>query len=159
MINNLTLSYRHDGQPIMTIRELVIQKRTETGMTQKELAEKAGITQAQISDFENGKRTMTSDNIDKLFAALEINLVQNKNQMWNLAVECAKILKSKDVTNIQKLSKEEVAALTGKDEILAMKEYSDQLYIELSIKGSIDDVNVWNYMQALISFHIALINK
>lgn len=68
---------------IMTIRELIIEKRAEVGMTQKELSEKTGITQARISDFESGKRTMTSDNIDKIFDALEIHFKQSKEELFD----------------------------------------------------------------------------
>jgi len=79
----------------MTIREVIIEKRAEVGMTQRELSEKTGITQARISDFESGKRTMTSDNIDKIFNVLDIHFVRSKEQMWDLAKECANILKQK----------------------------------------------------------------
>lgn len=140
----------------MTIRELITQKRTEVGMTQKELSEKTGITQARISDFESGKRTMTSDNIDKIFNALEIHFKQNKEEQWNFAKECARILKSKDINSIDNLTKEEVATLTGKNELLAMKEYNDKLYDELDIKG-IANKDAYNYMKVLIKFHLALL--
>lgn len=140
----------------MTIRELIIQKRTEVGMTQKELSEKTGITQARISDFESGKRTMTSDNIDKIFNSLDIHFKQSKEEQWDFAKECAHILKSKDINSIDSLTKEEVATLIGKNEILAMKEYNDKLYDELDMKG-IANKNAYNYMKALIKFHLALL--
>lgn len=140
----------------MTIRELIIQKRTEVGMTQKELSEKTGITQARISDFESGKRTMTSDNVDKIFAALEIHFKQSKEDLWNFAEECARILKNKEIRSIDNLTKEEVATLTGKNELLAMKECNDKLYDEMDIKG-IADKNAYNYMKVLIKFHLALL--
>lgn len=141
----------------MTIRELIIQKRTEVGMTQKELSQKTGITQGRISEFESGNRTMTSDNIDKIFAALGIHFKQNKEQQWDFAKECARILRSKDIQSIDNLTKEEVATLTGKNEILAMKEYNEKLYDELDMKG-IADNNAYNYIRVLIKFHLALLN-
>lgn len=140
----------------MTIRELIIQKRTECGMTQKELSEKTGISQNRISEFESGNRNMNSDNIDKIFAALDIFFKQSKEQQWDFAKECAKILKSKDVSKIDNLSQEEVATLTGKNEILEMKEYDDELYSYLDVKG-VADKNAYNFMKTLINFHLALL--
>lgn len=140
----------------MTIRELIIQKRTECGMTQKELSEKTGISQNRISEFESGNRNMNSDNIDKIFAALDIFFKQSKEQQWDFAEECAKILKSKDVSKIDNLSQEEVATLTGKNEILEMKEYDDELYSYLDVKG-VADKNAYNFMKTLINFHLALL--
>lgn len=48
--------------------------RIEKSMTQKELAEKSGITRQSINNIENGKQYPTYFNIIKLAAALEINL-------------------------------------------------------------------------------------
>lgn len=140
----------------MTIRELIIEKRVEAGMTQKELSEKTGITQARISDFENGKRTMTSDNIDKIFDILDIRFKRSKEEQWDFAKECASILKSKGINNIDNLTKEEVATLAGKKEILAMKEYNEKMYDELDMK-CIANKNAYNYIRALIKFHLALL--
>lgn len=140
----------------MTIRELIVEKRTEVGMTQKELSEKTGITQARISDFESGKRTMTSDNIDKIFDALDIRFKRGKEEQWDFAKECASILKSQGINNIDNLTKEEVATLAGKKEILAMKEYNEKMYDELDMK-CIANKNAYNYIRALIKFHLALL--
>lgn len=140
----------------MTIREIIIEKRTEVGITQKELSEKTGIAQSRISDFEKGKRTMTSDNIDKIFEVLEIHVKLSKEQQWDFAEECARILKKKGIANIDNITKEETAILTGKKELLTMKEYSDKLYDELDMKG-IADKNAYNYMKVLIKFQLALL--
>ena len=49
-----------------------------------------------------------------------------------------------------------IATLTGKDEILLMKEYNEQLYDEMCAK-EIEDKNAYNYMKTLIAFHISLL--
>lgn len=59
---------------VMTLRESIIKKRTELSITQCELAEKSGIPQSRISEFESGKREMNSASIDKILAALDINI-------------------------------------------------------------------------------------
>ncbi len=51
---------------------------------------------------------------------------------------------------------EDIATLTGKDEILLMKEYNEQLYDEMCAK-EIEDKNAYNYMKTLIAFHISLL--
>lgn len=51
---------------------------------------------------------------------------------------------------------EDIATLTGKDEILLMKEYNEQLYDEMRAK-EIEDKNAYNYMKTLIAFHISLL--
>ena len=40
--------------------------RKELGLTQKELAFRVGLTQAQISDYERGRRTPSLHSLDKL---------------------------------------------------------------------------------------------
>lgn len=126
-------------------------------MTQKELSEKTGISQSRISEFESGNRSMNSENIDKIFDVLEVNFAKNGQQQWELAEECAKILKEKGIRNINKMSKEDVSTLVGKTEILALKEYSDTLYDKYCMMGVIDEKNNWNYMKTLIRFHLSLL--
>jgi len=40
--------------------------RKELGLTQEELASRVGLTQAQISDYERGRRTPSLHSLDKL---------------------------------------------------------------------------------------------
>ena len=40
--------------------------RKELGLTQKELARRVGLTQAQISDYERGRRIPSLHSLDKL---------------------------------------------------------------------------------------------
>lgn len=56
----------------MTLREIIINKRLELKLTQGEVAEKAGISQPRISEFESGRREMNSANIDKVLNVLGI---------------------------------------------------------------------------------------
>lgn len=64
----------------MTLRELIIKSRTESNMTQGELAEKSGIPQSRISEFESGRRSMNSDNVDRLIQALGVNINQYESR-------------------------------------------------------------------------------
>ena len=46
--------------------------RRKNGLTQRELAQKAGITQRLISDYETGNRTPKLETVAKLADALEV---------------------------------------------------------------------------------------
>ncbi len=54
----------------MTIKEQLQKARREAKLTQKELADKTGLKQQHISDYENGKRNPTADTIQKIADAL-----------------------------------------------------------------------------------------
>lgn len=157
MDNSLKAALSARRANIMTIREMVIEKRKKAGITQEELAKKTGIPQSRISEFESGNRSMNSNNLDKIFEALEISLQQNNEQMWDFAIECAHILKDKGIKDIEKLSKEEVATLTGKKEILIMEEWNELTLTHAELKYNVDSKRTYNYMRNLIRFHLALL--
>ncbi|MBQ9788997.1 MAG: helix-turn-helix transcriptional regulator [Lentisphaeria bacterium] len=52
---------------------MVASYRLKHGLTQKELAEKSGITQTNISAYESGKRNLTRKAAEKLANALGEN--------------------------------------------------------------------------------------
>jgi transcriptional regulator with XRE-family HTH domain len=142
----------------MTIRELVIARRNELNMTQGELSSKTKIPQSNISSFESGKRKMTSENLDKIFEALGIEFYnQDGEYNWDLAKECAKALQEKGIESIDKLTQEEVATLSGKEEILRMKNYSNRFFD--NNYRFINSSNSYNYIKTLINFHLAMTSK
>ena len=96
------------------------------------------------------------NNIDKIFEAIDIHFEQSKDKMWIFAEECVKTLKEKGVSNIDNLTQEDVATLTGRNEILVMKTYNDKLYDSLCVRG-IEDDNAYNYMNVLIKLHFSLL--
>ena len=57
------------------IRDAVIALRRETHMTQKELAVKCGVTQANISNLEKGISKPTIDTLKKIADAFKMRLV------------------------------------------------------------------------------------
>ena len=58
----------------MTIGENINQIRTDKGMTQQEVAELAGISQAYLSQIENDVRSMDVKTADKIANALGVTL-------------------------------------------------------------------------------------
>jgi HTH-type transcriptional regulator / antitoxin HipB len=57
------------------IREKITHYRKEQGLTQTDLASKSGLRQATISDFENGKKSIRTDLLEKILIALDLDIV------------------------------------------------------------------------------------
>jgi len=58
----------------MTINKTISERRKSLGITQKELAEKIGVRNATISDFENGKYNLGSDKLESILEALNLSI-------------------------------------------------------------------------------------
>ncbi len=54
----------------MDLGKILKEARISKGMTQAELAEKAGVTIRAITYWENGRKRMTVESADKVFGAL-----------------------------------------------------------------------------------------
>lgn len=61
-------------QPEMDIIRALIDARTSQNLTQKELAERTGINQADISKLENGTRNPSVRLLQRLAAGMDMNL-------------------------------------------------------------------------------------
>ena len=57
------------------IQELVVKTRNEAGLTQKQLAQKSGLTQSNISNIEKGVSRPTIDSLKKIADAAGKRLV------------------------------------------------------------------------------------
>lgn len=69
--------YAEDGKLIyetIDLRSEILKRRTELGMTQKELATLAEVDQIAISRFETGQRTLGHDKIEKLLSILGLKM-------------------------------------------------------------------------------------
>ena len=58
----------------MKLHILIKAERLKQGLKQSDLSEKTNIRQAAISEFENGKASLTSNNIDKILEVLNIKI-------------------------------------------------------------------------------------
>lgn len=56
------------------IREAIIARRKELGISQLELAERVGCRPATLSDFEREKKEMRSGLIEKILATLQLEV-------------------------------------------------------------------------------------
>lgn len=61
-------------EPEFAIIQAIIDARKDTGMTQKELAEKTGITQADISRLENGSANPSLKTLQRLAEGMGMKL-------------------------------------------------------------------------------------
>ena len=70
-------------QPEMDVIRAVVEARTSQNLTQKELAERSGINQADISKIENGTRNLSLNLLKRLAdgmgMALKIEFVPKQN--------------------------------------------------------------------------------
>lgn len=139
----------------MTLREVIVSRRKKVGITQVELAEKAGITQAQLSNFESGKSTLNSDSLDKLFAVLKIKSAQSAEAQWELADLCAKRLKERGAKDVFLITREEMAVIAENEEILLLQIVNDKLYDMYAKSGIVNEHNTYNYFQTLVAFRLA----
>jgi transcriptional regulator with XRE-family HTH domain len=57
-----------------TVGERIKRRRTELGLTQDELAQKAGISKSFLSDLENGKRSIGAETLLDLGRAMKVSL-------------------------------------------------------------------------------------
>ena len=64
-----------DYGPVFQIMRAIAGARAMTGMTQKEVSEKTGIIQAEISKMENGNANPSIKTLKKLAAGLNMRLV------------------------------------------------------------------------------------
>lgn len=64
-----------DYEPDFQIMRAIAGARAMTGMTQKEVSEKTGIIQAEISKMENGNANPSIKTLKKLAAGLNMRLV------------------------------------------------------------------------------------
>jgi len=60
------------------LRQKIITARKQQGLTQKDLAEKLGIRQATLSEFESGKRSLRSDTLETIINFLNLDIMQRK---------------------------------------------------------------------------------
>ena len=51
---------------------LIAQHLADVGLTQRELAERVGVSQPTVSDWVNGEKIPTGDNVPRLAAALGV---------------------------------------------------------------------------------------
>ena len=57
-----------------TVGERIKKRRNELGWTQNQLAQKAGISKSFLSDLENGKRSVSADNLLDIARVLNLSL-------------------------------------------------------------------------------------
>jgi len=57
------------------IRQVVVSAREAAGLSQAELASRASLTQAQVSEFENGRRALDLPVLERLMGELDLALM------------------------------------------------------------------------------------
>ncbi len=140
------------------LREQIIKARKEQGYTQGSLASVIGVRQATISDFESGKRSLSSDILEKILQTLEINfmtIIEEKKMQLKLSGEIAAELISQGIANIDKMSKSEILSLTESkcgNYIEKLVELSEIEYLKWEKRD--EDYKTWNMFHTLLKLDI-----
>lgn len=135
----------------MKIAEIVTAQRRRLGLKQYQLAEKTGIAPSQISIFERGSSGMVTTNLEKVLAALNLHIVYDRHSVQRqVAIECAKKLLKKKITDLRFISREEIAKLIENDEILLLPVVSDELYRRYLHSKVVDETNTWNHFVKMV---------
>jgi DNA-binding XRE family transcriptional regulator len=84
LLDDIEIEAEHEGpEAVSELRAMqlkyrmlsqMIQRRRELHLTQKELAERAGLGQAEVSKIERGRKSPTLDTYSRLAAALKLEI-------------------------------------------------------------------------------------
>jgi DNA-binding transcriptional regulator YiaG len=74
LVDSLSDDERKVAEFIAMIAVSIQEQRRAQGMTQKELAEKLGVSQAMVSQWENGEENFTAATIVRISSALGLQL-------------------------------------------------------------------------------------
>ena len=74
LIDALSEDERKAAEYIALIAQSIQKQRRIQGLTQKQLAEKLGVSQAMVSQWENGEENFTAATLVKLSSALGLRL-------------------------------------------------------------------------------------
>jgi ribosome-binding protein aMBF1 (putative translation factor) len=72
--DSLSLEERRASEFVASIAVSIQRQRKALGLTQKDLADKLGVSQVMISRWENGEENFTAATLAKISAALEMEL-------------------------------------------------------------------------------------
>ena len=135
----------------MKISEIIASQRRRLGLKQYELAEQTGIAPSQISIFERGSVGMVSTNLEKILDALDLSIVNDRQSVQRkLARKCARVMRERKIEDLRFISREELAACVGNDELLLLPVVSDELYRRYCRSQLVDETNTWNYFVSLV---------
>lgn len=135
----------------MKTNEIIKQMIPLTGMSQTQVAEAAGISKSQLSQYLSGNASANKDVLDKLLTLTGIHL-DTYAKRAQLAAKVAKKLKAAGVTeqDIKAISKKEMAAKSGCPEVKCFFDATaDQLHKALD-SGLIECQVTFAYFKALV---------
>ena len=138
----------------MDISEIINDRIKSSGKSQAEIAKEIGTTPSQLGLFLKGEASLTRKSMNRCLEVLNIDLMMYKRRN-DLAKRIAKALKSKRITDVGNLTKEDIIALTGEKALRLFREEDEQRFKEIKDSGYIDPESTYNYMKGLISFYLA----
>lgn len=125
-------------------------------ISQAQTAGKIGATPAQFGLFLKEKGNLSVKSLNKCFelTGIDLSIYENRNV---LAKEVAKILRNKQVVNIDNWSKEELIGFTGKKELELFFDVKDEDYYQRIVdSGCVDYESTFPFIKALIGYNLAI---
>lgn len=138
----------------MDISEIINDRIKSSGKSQAEIAKEIDTTPSQLGLFLKGEASLTRKSMNRCLEVLNIDLMMYKRRN-DLAKRIAKALKSKRITDVGNLTKEDIIALTGEKALRLFREEDELRFKEIKDSGYIDPESTYNYMKGLISFYLA----
>ena len=138
----------------MDISEIINDRIKSSGKSQAEIAKEIDTTPSQLGLCLKGEASLTRKSMNRCLEVLNIDLMMYKRRN-DLAKRIAKALKSKRITDVGNLTKEDIIALTGEKALHLFREEDEQRFKEIKDSGYIDPESTYNYMKGLISFYLA----
>ena len=138
----------------MDISEIINDRIKSSGKSQAEIAKEIDTTPSQLGLFLKGEASLTRKSMNRCLEVLNIDLMMYKRRN-DLAKRIAKALKSKRITDVGNLTKEDIIALTGEKALRLFREEDEHRFKEIKDSGYIDPESTYNYMKGLISFYLA----
>lgn len=141
------------------LEQIVKTRMTLLGLSQKDLAEKANLTTAQISSFYNGK-ALSQKSLESIFSILEINMSIYEKR-YELAMEVADILRSHGISEeeIISMSKKKMATISGKKEVMLFFDIKEDDYDASIESGIVDYESTFVFFKAMVLQMVACKGK
>ena len=102
---------KHEGEKMSIFSDKLTKYRKEQGFTQQEVADKIGINRGSYSNWENGKREPTLENVVKLAKLFKTTTDELLGQTIYSKVDLLRFLDDFDVSDIKNFTKSDVDKL------------------------------------------------
>ena len=133
------------------IQQIIKKRMNLLGLSQKELADKAGLTKAQMSMFLKGSSSLSQKSIERLFNILDINISMYDHR-FDLAKEVAQSFIEQGLTDedVFTMSKKTMSNKSKKREVLLFFDIDEHNVDEVVKTGIVDYESTFVFFKAMV---------